>query len=139
MKESLPVRAAIDQSLPDKAVRYRTLFIVPKRDFGANGFLIKGKIVKSGWIVTDGNCNVMPGATWFRTKQKAKFAIDVLIAVEGDADMFWEIIQPFKHTPGEKSGDSAGANSTTTQGRHYAKYEGGTCVEVGVLENPPKY
>jgi hypothetical protein len=138
MKEKLPTKAVVTEPLPDaSAVRYRTLFITPKRDFGT-GFLIKGKMVTDGWIVTDGTCNIMPGATWFETVEEAKFAIDVLIAVQGDADMFWEIMQPFKHTPGEKSEDSD-TNCTTTHGRHYAKYEGGICVEVGVMENPPKY
>lgn len=34
--------------------------IVPKRDFGAGkGFLINSKWVKSGFVVTDGLCNII--------------------------------------------------------------------------------
>lgn len=41
--------------------------IVPKRDFGSTGYLIKGKHVTRGFVVVLGGCNVMPGATWFQT------------------------------------------------------------------------
>jgi hypothetical protein len=137
--EKLPAKASFDQPLPDKgAVRYRTLFITPKRDFGGQPHLIKGKAVMKGWIVTDGACNVMPGATWFETKARARHAIDVLIAVQGNAQMFWEIIQPFQHTPGDRDPNyispAQGANCTC--GRHYATYKGDLCVEVGLLDKP---
>jgi hypothetical protein len=137
MKEKLPSKAVVVAPLPDaKAKRYRTLFIVPKRDFGT-GFLIKGKMVKKGWVVTDGTCNIMPGATWFQTVPQAKHAIDTLIAVQGDADMFWEIMHPFKHTPGEKHpDDSSFTNGNIKHGRHYAIYADGICTEVGVAAGP---
>lgn len=136
-REKLPTKATLDQPLPHpKAKRYRTLFIEPKRDFGTQGFLINGKMVMKGWVVTDGLCNVMPGATWFQTVKKAKFAIDVLIAVRGHAGMFWEIMQRFEHTPGDRKEDFPGhpTNGNTTCGRHYAKYKDGVCIEVGILE-----
>lgn len=132
MIEKLPTKALLSTPAPAEAVRYRTLFIVPKRDFGNRGFLIKGGIVKSGFVVTDGTCNVMPGATWFTTIEDARHAIDVLIGVKGDSDMFWAIIQPFNHTPGDL--DSSNVSSTVKCGGHYAKYEQGKCVEVGVSE-----
>jgi hypothetical protein len=63
--------------------------IVPKRDFGRMGFWIEGKWVKTGFVVTDGFCNVMPGATWFRTVADAMAAIRVLEETKGDSDAFW--------------------------------------------------
>jgi hypothetical protein len=136
MREKLPTKATLDQKVPEGGVRYRTLFIVPKRDFGGQPHLIKGKMVMKGWVVTDGLCNVMPGATWFQTKQRARFAIDVLIAVRGDAEMFWEIIQPFQITPGDKKEDFPGhaTNGNESKGKHYAKWKDGVCFEVGIME-----
>ncbi len=135
MKETLPKVAKL-ADVPKGTRRYRTLQIVPKRDFGATGFLIKGKMVKKGWVVTDGVCNVMPGATWFTTVPKAKQAIDVLIGVKGDAEMFWDIIQPFQVTPGDKKEDFPGhpTNGNETKGKHYAKWKDGVCVEVGIMD-----
>jgi hypothetical protein len=141
MKEMLPTKATLDQKLPEGGHRYRLLFIVPKRDFGPQGFLIDGKWVKTGWVVTDGLCNVMPGATWFQTVQEAKHAIDILIGVRGDAEMFWEILRPFRHTPGQRNKDFTGLESGRNEscGRHYAKYDRDVCVEVGTLpEKEPK-
>jgi hypothetical protein len=129
--EAIPHKASIEnntQTLHPDAVRYRLLIITPKRDFG-DGFLIKGKMVKEGWVVTDGFCNVMPGACWFQTIDEAKRAIDVLIAVKGDSDMFWEIIQPFQLTPGDKDHSE---NGTVISGRHYAIIKNYTVIEVGI-------
>lgn len=69
---------------------YRGYTIQPKLDFGNKPFLINGKLVGEGLVVTDGICNVMPGATWFQTWGDAIRAIDILIEVDGDSDMFWE-------------------------------------------------
>lgn len=52
--------------------------IEPKQDFGPNGFLIEGRWVKSGFVVTKQGCNVMPGATWFETEPEAKKGIAAL-------------------------------------------------------------
>lgn len=58
---------------------YRGFTIAAKRDFDI-GFLIDGFLVRAGYIVTDGVCEVMPGAVWFQTVQHAMKAIDDLIA-----------------------------------------------------------
>lgn len=89
---------AMPQKLDQTAAVYRGFHIVPKLDFGTQGFLIKGKWVKSGFVVTDGSCNIMPGATWFQTVLEAKRGIDIFISVKGNADRFWEVIQPFEFT-----------------------------------------
>lgn len=68
------------------ATNYR---IVPKRDFGTGFFLINGRQVRQGFVVTDGFCNVMPGATWFQTVADAMRALRILIEVNGDARRFW--------------------------------------------------
>lgn len=64
--------------------------IQAKRDFGEHGFFTNGLKIKKGYVVTDGNVNVMPGATWFKSVIEARVAIDVFIEVEHDADSFWE-------------------------------------------------
>lgn len=79
----------------------KKLRIEPKRDFGDGpGFWMPGAgnvgsgnygFVKSGFIVTDGVCNIMPGATWFRTIADACDAIKVLHEVGGDAKAFWRL------------------------------------------------
>jgi hypothetical protein len=105
--ERLPTKASIYTPLPEGARRYRTLLIEPKRDFGGQPHLINGKMVMKGWVVTDGN-----------------------------AQMFWEIMQPFQHTPGDrdKSYISPALGADHKKGRHYAKYERDLCVEVGILK-----
>lgn len=135
----IPTKADLSKPVPKGGLRYRLFFIEPKRDFGPVGHFIDGKYVKKGWLVTDGGiCNVMPGATWFRTIKDAKHAIDVLIAVRGNVDMFWEIMQPFQETPGMKAEDAGHSKETATasKGRHWARYENGICVEVGITLKP---
>ena len=67
-----------------------TYEIRPKRDFGRYEWLIDGKMVKEGFVVTDGgNCNVMPGATWFLTEADAQESLDLWLSVGKDADAFW--------------------------------------------------
>lgn len=73
--------------------------IVPKRDFGPGpgwwlpdaGNTGTGNYghVKRGFIVTDGLCNVMPGACWFRSIPEALQAIETYCGVHGDAQAFW--------------------------------------------------
>ena len=76
-------------------LRKRKYRIVPKRDFGSGpGYFIKGKFVKSGFVVTDGGiCNVMPGATWFLTVADAMRALRIWIEVGFNADLFWSEVQ----------------------------------------------
>ena len=70
--------------------------IEPKRDFGrGKGYLINGKWVKSGFIVTRGGCNIMPGATWFQTVSDAMRAISVYIAAD-TSDQFWQMLREKK-------------------------------------------
>lgn len=77
--------------------RYR---VVPKRDFGSGpgywlpnaGTTGTGKygFVKSGFVVTDGFCNIMPAGCWFRTAADAFDALRILLSVDRDAPRFWE-------------------------------------------------
>lgn len=83
-----------EHTRPD--TRYR---IVPKRDFGSGpGYWMPNAgnhgtqnygWVKSGWIVTDGFCNVMPAATWFRTIPDAIEAFGIWLDCE-TSDEFWQ-------------------------------------------------
>lgn len=73
--------------------------IVPKRDFGRQGFLINGKWIKSGFVVTDGFCNIMPGATWFLSIEDAMRAVRVYATVKGDAQLFWKRIREADERP----------------------------------------
>lgn len=81
-----------------KVIRYRGFLIEPKRDFGRYGFIIKGKVVKKGWLAVfppghkyEG-CNAMPGATWAVTVPEAKRMIDAYIKARGRPDRFWRIV-----------------------------------------------
>lgn len=77
--------------------RYKGFEIVPKRDLGPDGFFEKGCWIKHGWIVLKKGCNAMPAATWFRSLAGARRAIRVLLRVKGDAQRFWEVLQPFEY------------------------------------------
>ena len=77
---------ALGKSRLERPKPYR---IVAKRDFGSGpGFWIKGRFVKRGFVVTDGFCNVMPGATWFQEIADAMDALEVWLTY-GDSG-FWE-------------------------------------------------
>ena len=75
--------------------------IKPKRDFGSGpGFWLPGAgehgthkygFVKHGFVVTDGLCNIMPGACWFRTVADAMQGLADWLAVDGDAAAFWAL------------------------------------------------
>ncbi len=56
---------------------YRGLAIEPKKDFGTVGFFLDGKYVKKGWLICKGMCNIVDGAGWFTTINKAKEYIDL--------------------------------------------------------------
>ena len=65
-------------------MEYRGFKIEQKRDFGEYGYLIPGKgLVKTGYVITDGRCNVMPGASWAITPSVARKMIDAYIAAGG--------------------------------------------------------
>ena len=80
-----------------------TYRICIKRDFGPGpghwlpgaGNVGTGKygFVKSGFVVTNGGCNVMPGAAWFRTVESAMRAIRALEETNGEPDAFWEVMR----------------------------------------------
>lgn len=128
---------------------YRGHQIKPKLDFGpGRGYLSNGKWIKKGWVVVKDHCNVMPGACWFQTIKKAKHGIDVLIQVGGEqnSEAFWEIMQPFEHTPGvpytvglrvEPAG-SLSSSSTITKGKHWVVVEKGVVTAVGHDGKPPR-
>lgn len=127
--------------MAQRTYRYRGHEIKPKLDFGSGkGFLIKRKWVKKGWVVVKDFCNVMPGACWFQSLREARNGIDVLIKVKGNAEAFWEIMQPFEHEPGvpyRRGLNVGGGSATITKGKHWAKIENGKVVAVGHRGNPP--
>ena len=41
----------------------------------------------------DGGVNIMPGATWFRTREDAMQAIDIYRVVDGDSQKFWHLMR----------------------------------------------
>lgn len=52
-------------------------------------------------IVTKDGVNVMPAATWFRSREDARAAIDMLEAVEGDSRRFWHLLRALQWAKGE--------------------------------------
>jgi hypothetical protein len=118
--------------LVPSATIYRGHAIVPKRDFGTYGFFIKGRYVKKGFVVVKDGCNVMPGACWFRTIEEAQHAIRVLIKTKGNAEHFWEIMQPFGCVVGQKARDNGSfmGETSVSCGRFHAKIVGGVVTEA---------
>jgi len=53
----------------------------------------EGSSVCKGYVVTNGVCNVMPGATWAHSIIEAKVMIDILIEANGNSARFWEILR----------------------------------------------
>lgn len=98
----------------------RGYFIKPKQDFGRYGYRNQnGKIVKEGFVVIDNiGCNAMPGGCWFKTVEEAVHGIEVLLSTGGDADKFWEIMQPFEYTHVGQKADFE--NGEVTKGRFKA-------------------
>jgi hypothetical protein len=109
----------------DMQTKYKGYTIEPKRDFG-DGYLSNGRVIKKGFVVCKGICNIMPGGAWFKTVAEAKDAISVLIRVRGNATRFWEIMQPFGYKLGQKVDDMDG---TVTCGRFSALIENGIVVQ----------
>jgi hypothetical protein len=97
---------------------YRGYTIEPKRDHTP----------AVGFNVIKDSCNIMPGGCWFDTEREAKRAIDVLIRVKGDPELFWEVMQPFEYTRiGQKSGVES---STVSCGRFKAVIENFRVVKL---------
>ncbi len=105
--------------------------IKPKLDFGFQPHLIDGKLAMTGFVVTDAKdlCNVMPGATWFQTVERAKEAIDILLECGGNPNIwdaqcnheeFWKMIRQNRSaskqaaTLGVTSADEGNAPSPTS-------------------------
>lgn len=57
--------------------------IVPKKDFGREGYLDSdGNLLTAGWVITDGVCNVVPGAGWAATLREAARMVGALMVAE---------------------------------------------------------
>ena len=85
--------------MSESNVPYFGYTIQPKRDFGKLPFLINGRMVSSGWVVTDGICNVLPGATWAETIDQAKQLVRMYIQADYNADLFWQLVKAKKWEP----------------------------------------
>jgi hypothetical protein len=80
--------------VPNILIEYRGYQIKPKRDFGSHPYhTSNGGVIYKGYVVTDGICNVMPGATWAHSVSEAKEMIDVFIESNGDSAKFWELLR----------------------------------------------
>ncbi len=79
--------------VPDIVIAYRGVEIVPKKDFWIHPYEDCGGICKKGYIVTDGFCNVMPGAAWAKSILEAKSMVDALIEANGDSTQFWALLR----------------------------------------------
>lgn len=82
----------VEQPVPQHHHEHLGFKIAPKQDFGPGpGYYIEGEYVKEGYVVVENGCNVMPGATWFRTVERARQGIDDFLAADRDGPRFWEI------------------------------------------------
>lgn len=71
-------------------LQYGKYLIEEKRDFGNDKYWIDGFPVSHGYGGVLDHCNPMPGATGFKSVKEAKLACDILDAVRGNGDKFWE-------------------------------------------------
>ena len=76
------------RQVPNITIDYKGYKIVPKRDFGNND-----PDNAKGYVITDGRCNIMPGATWSSDVLGAKTMIDIFIEAKNDSDKFWELLR----------------------------------------------
>ena len=80
--------------VPNILIEYRGYKIEPKRDLGSHPYhRSNGGVIYKGYVVTDGICNVMPGATWAHSVVEAKAMVDVFIESNGDSAKFWELLR----------------------------------------------
>ena len=118
------------------SVKYRGFTIVPTKGIPGNGRLVAGIQLRNGFMVSAGkNASVWPGDYGFETVSKAKMAIDVYLAVERDADLFMEIMEPYDAWPGEISmipGGSSAPNVVLTKGRFVSEIQAGRVAAVSI-------
>lgn len=77
--------------VPDISIEYKGFTIRPKLDMGSTPWLVDGNEYRRGYIVTQNNVQVMPGAVWFHSVIEARTAIDILIEVNKDSTAFWNL------------------------------------------------
>ena len=80
-------------NVPDIIIEYRGYKIEPKLDFGKYPYQGAGYVCSKGYVVTDGICNVMPGATWSQDVIGAKVMIDTLIESKETGNDFWDLLR----------------------------------------------
>lgn len=68
-----------------------------KRDFGRYGYYDSKtrRNIRTGYVVTDGHCNIIPGACWFKTIEDAFIGIEAH-RITGDAVAFYEVYRRLK-------------------------------------------
>lgn len=73
------------------------LTVKPKRDLPPN--------VSHGWNVCKGGCNVLPGATWGKSRDEALFLLHAYVAAGEDSDVggvkFWALVRAIQYATGE--------------------------------------
>lgn len=80
-------------NVPKILIEYRGYQIKPKLDFGGQSYQGAGYVHSKGYVVTDGCCNVMPGATWSHDIVGAKVMIDTLIEAQETGNKFWDLLR----------------------------------------------
>lgn len=75
----------------DTKYYYRNYVIVPKLDMGRTPWILSGAAVDRGYVITQDNINVVPGAAWFVTVESSFRAIDALVESKGDVELFWKL------------------------------------------------
>lgn len=82
---------------------------------------------EGGFIVVKDGCNAMPGACICKSVEQAIHCIDVFVEVNGDAELFWEIMQPFDYKIGQKMNYE---NGHVAKGRFSAVIENSRVVKL---------
>jgi len=63
-----------------------------------------GLVIKQGadnkWYVTRDGANILPGATFARSEDKALQLADVYLVADGDAGKFWHLLRAIQRQTG---------------------------------------
>lgn len=77
--------------VPNVFIEYRGFIIRPKLDMGSTPWLVNGNEYRCGYIITQDEIQIMPGAVWFHSVIEARVAIDLFIKANKDSTVFWNL------------------------------------------------
>ena len=84
---------------------YAGLWVKPKLDFGSpelnTAYVQEGCPEAHGRVVVEKGCNVLPGATWAKSREEALTLIDVFLAADRNGQKFWHLLRAIQRMTGK--------------------------------------